>query len=145
VKAGVRGLFSKDCLNRGSVQNCGEVVVKPWHHRREAEGGRLCFYFAGSFQTGAPTTQGRAGAQSQLVATEKLHQPIIVALAPNAEFTIKMWVKKRSTEGTIWKGNAFVQAERVPEWGHRCLSATHFVADILWGTSSRLPFARNAI
>jgi hypothetical protein len=38
-------------------------------------------------------SQGRAGAQSELVATEKRHHAIIVALMPNAEFTIKMWVK----------------------------------------------------
>ena len=56
-------------------------------------GARLCFEFAGSFQTEAPPTQGRAGAQSHLAATEKLRHVIIVALAPNAEFTIKMWVK----------------------------------------------------
>lgn len=38
---------------------------------------------------GAPPTQGRARAQSQLVATEKRHHAMIVALVPNAEFTIK--------------------------------------------------------
>jgi hypothetical protein len=68
------------------LSNLGTIGVKP-------KGAGLCFYFAGSFQTGAPPTQGRAVAQSQLVATEKLHHAIIVALAPNAEFTIKMWVK----------------------------------------------------
>ena len=52
-------------------------------------GAGLCFEFAGSFQTEAPPTQGRAGAQSHLAATEKLRHVIIVALAPNAEFTIK--------------------------------------------------------
>ena len=52
-------------------------------------GAGLCFEFAGSFQTEAPPTQGRAGAQSHLPATEKLRHVIIVALAPNAEFTIK--------------------------------------------------------
>jgi hypothetical protein len=41
VLPGVRGLFSKDYLNLGSVQNCRQTVVKPWHHRREAEGGRV--------------------------------------------------------------------------------------------------------
>jgi len=40
-------------------------------------------------------------AQSQLVATEKLHHAIIVALAPNAEFTIKMWVKMSLPERTF--------------------------------------------
>lgn len=71
-----------------------------------------------------------------------------------------------STEGTIWKGNAFVQAQCVPEWDHRragsasccqmsmlagclrchrCLSAALFVADILRGTPSQLPLAWSAI
>ena len=76
VREGVRWLFSKDCLN-----HCGQIVVKPWHHRRKAEGGRVMLFFAGSFQTGAPPTQGRAGAQSQLVATEELHHAIIVVCA----------------------------------------------------------------
>jgi len=44
-RSGLRGLFSKDCLNRGSVQNWGQVVIKPWHHRREAEGGRVMLLF----------------------------------------------------------------------------------------------------
>ena len=38
-------------------------------------------------------SQGRARAQSQVAATEKLHHAIIVALVPNGEFTMKMMVK----------------------------------------------------
>ena len=41
VRPGVRGLFSKDDPNRGSAQNSSQIVVKPGHHRREAEGGRV--------------------------------------------------------------------------------------------------------
>ena len=40
---GLRGVFSKECLDLGSVQNCGQIVGKPWHHRREAEGGRVMY------------------------------------------------------------------------------------------------------
>ena len=64
------------------------------------KGAGLCFYFPGSFQTGARPTQGRAGAQSQLVAKEILHHAIVVAQAQNAEFTLKMWLKMSSTDST---------------------------------------------
>ena len=56
--------------------------------------------FAGSFQTGAPPTQGRVGAQSKRVATENLHHAILVALTPNAEFTLKLCVEMSPAERT---------------------------------------------
>jgi hypothetical protein len=59
-------------------------------------------FFAGSFQTGAPPTQGRAGAESQLVAKEGLHHAIVIALVPNAEFNLKIWVKMSPAERTYF-------------------------------------------
>ena len=84
-------MFSKECLNRGSVQNCVQIVVKPWHHRREAEGGRvLALSSLVVSKPGLHRRKVERGAQSQLVATKKLHHPVIVALVSNVEFTLNL-------------------------------------------------------
>jgi hypothetical protein len=72
-----------------------------------------------SFQTGAPPTQGRARAQSQLIATEKLQHAMVVALVPNAEFTIKMWIKMSLPERISVSpqgGPAEIRDDTPPAW-----------------------------
>jgi hypothetical protein len=71
----------------------------------------------------APPTQGRAGASSQLVATEKLHHAIFVALVPNAEFTIKMWVTMSPADTTPPKSLTTSSRRRSTpplDFVHRC-------------------------
>ena len=94
VRPGVRGLFSKDSLNRGSVQNCSQIVVKPWHHRREADGGPV--YALSSPVVSKPWLRRRRGGRGpnrNWWPQKSFITQLSSRLAPNAEFTIKMWVR----------------------------------------------------
>ena len=80
--------------------NHGTIGVKPM-------GAVLCFEFACSCQTGAPPTQGRAGAKSYSIWWQPMHRMLRRGLhrgrTPHYQWTQGMWVKMSSAETTYFE------------------------------------------
>ena len=79
----------------------GGLVAKPWHHRREAEGGRVMALGSPVVSKSGLHRRRVGGGQIATGTTEKLHHAILDALEPKAEFTIKMWVTMSPAERTF--------------------------------------------